>query len=408
MLHYLQFSACTSEGFRKRIPQFFHLGRANMKKNILYLSPSNRWLGARISLHVLLKMLDKSKYHPVIVCPSREGPFAQVLESDGFEVEYLRLWNWRKYKYLIHRSISVLRLRALVRKHNIHLIHCNEFWTAPYAYWSTIGMKIPIVSHVRLAMTSEKIRNYYLGKMWRIMCVCKALVEEFREWPDYKSRVIPIYNGVDLTEYDPESVPSGKIRFEYHIPDDALVIGLVGQISARKGQDRLIRIAPDIIRQCPNVRFLIVGSSREPDYENEIHRMIAEMNLGQHFIFTGARRDMPEVYRALDILVLPSSMEGFGRVVVEAEAMRIPVVASNMGGLVEVVDHGRTGFQFDNERDSDMSDALIRLCGDRPLREEMGRTGRDYVIENFTQEIMACKVTRLYEEVFAEARERSR
>jgi len=374
-----------------------------MKKNILYLSPSNRWLGAQISLHVMLKMLDKERFNPIIICPSPDGPFAKILEEDGFHVEYLRLWNWRKYKYVIHRLISVWKLRRLILRMKSDLIHCNEFWTAPYAYWSTIGLNIPLISHVRLSMTPKKIHDYYLGHMTRIVCVCKDLVEKFSTWHDYRKRVVSIYNGVDLEEYNPQRVQEGEIRKKFDIPPDAIVIGLVGQISERKGQDRLIHIASRLIQQFLNVRFMIVGGSHEPEYEQKIHTMVDQRNLRGYFIFTGDLRDMPKVYKALDILVLPSLMEGFGRVVVEAEAMEIPVVVSSTGGLVEVVDPGKTGFIFSLENDQEMLDYLARLCESRELRLRMGKAGRVFVGENFSKEKMIARITSLYNEVFEHA-----
>ncbi len=374
-----------------------------MKRNILYLSPSNRWLGARISLYVLLKMLDRERFHPIVVCPPGGGPFAQKLETEGFKVEYLHFWNWRKYKYAAHRWVSVLKLARLLHKHHIRLIHCNEFWTAPYAFWASRFVKVPAVSHVRLSMTPRKIRQYYLKYMTRIICVCKALVEEFCVLPDYKKRVVPIYNGIDLTEFDPRRVAPGDIRPKYKIPRDAIVIGLAGQISRRKGQDQLITIAPALVQHYPDIRFLIVGGSRDPEYEAKIHQMIAGRNLQKHFIFTGEVSEMPGIYKALDILVLPSLREGFGRVVVEAEAMEIPVVVSNAGGLVEVVDPGKTGFIFTLGKNREMLDYLMRLCGSPGLRKKVGAAGRDFVKKHFSQEKMIEKITALYLEVLQDA-----
>jgi len=374
-----------------------------MKKNILYLSPSNRWLGARISLFVLLKKLDKKRFNPIIVCPSKEGPFAKVLEGGNFRVAYLRLWNWRKYKYFVHRWLAVRKLRSLIKEYKIDLIHCNEFWTAPYAYWATKGTNIPLISHVRLSMTPKKIKDYYLGAMTRIICVCRALVEEFSAWDNYKKKVIPIYNGVDLKEYNPNSVKENNIRKSYNVPPNAIVIGLVGQISRRKGQDQLIKIAPELINRFPLVRFLIVGGSREPVFEKEIHELIRTLKLEKYFILTGAMREMPQVYKGIDILILPSLREGFGRVVVEAEAMEVPVVVSNAGGLVEVVDHGKTGFIFKLGSEEQMLDYLIKLCGNPSLRKTMGAAGRQTVREHFSQEIMVEKITSLYREVLENA-----
>lgn len=369
------------------------------KKNILYLSPSNRWLGARISLYVLLKRLDKERFHPIIVCPSPDGDFAQKLEEAGFEVIYLRLWNWRKYKYIIHRTLSVLNLRKIIKEKKIDLIHCNEFWTAPYAYWSSRGMNIPLVSHVRLDMNQKKIKNYYLNKLTRIICVCKALVEKFSLLKDYRRRVVPIYNAINLAEYDPEKVNADHLYEKFNVNRDHLLIGLIAQISVRKGQDRLIRISPEIIKRHPEVRFLIVGGSREKEYEEKIHRMIRELGVGEHFIFTGQQDDMPAIYQILDIMVLPSQMEGFGRVAVEAQAMKVPVVVSKAGGLVEVVNPGATGYHFALDSDDEMLKRLLTLAGDPELRQKMGEAGRDLVKRKFSQEIMVEQVHELYREV---------
>jgi glycosyltransferase involved in cell wall biosynthesis len=228
-------------------------------------------------------------------------------------------------------------------------------------------------------------------------------VEKFSTWHDYRKRVVSIYNGVDLEEYNPQRVQKGEIRKKFDIPPDTIVIGLVGQISERKGQDRLIHIASRLIQQFSNVRFMIVGGSHEPEYEQKIHTMIDQRNLRGYFIFTGDLRDMPKVYKALDILVLPSLMEGFGRVVVEAEAMEIPVVVSSTGGLVEVVDPGKTGFIFSLENDQEMLDYLARLCESRELRLRMGNAGRVSVGENFSKEKMIAQITSLYNEVFEHA-----
>jgi glycosyltransferase involved in cell wall biosynthesis len=173
--------------------------------------------------------------------------------------------------------------------------------------------------------------------------------------------------------------------------DDAL-LGIVGQITPWKGQDRAIELLAALRRDHPDARLVVVGSPRftsgatrydNRSYARQLERLVARLGLGDAVMFLGEREDVPLVMRALDVLLVPSREEPFGRVVVEAMAAGRPVVATDRGGPAEVVHHGEDGYlvpPFDVEAWRRTVDPLLR---DEELREGIGRRARERAERDF-------------------------
>jgi phosphatidylinositol alpha-1,6-mannosyltransferase len=168
----------------------------------------------------------------------------------------------------------------------------------------------------------------------------------------------------------------------------------------RKGLSFLVEAAKRIVKENAETKFLIVG---EGSQKNQLIVSLESANLSGNFKFLGnlKEQDLSAVYNCADVFVLPSIQEGQGIVLLEAQACGKPVVAFNLGGINEAVRNGETGLLVKRGSVEELADALLRLLSDKPLREKMGANGRGFVTENFTWDICAQKMLKVYREALA-------
>ncbi|OGL49586.1 MAG: hypothetical protein A3C43_06605 [Candidatus Schekmanbacteria bacterium RIFCSPHIGHO2_02_FULL_38_11] len=209
-----------------------------------------------------------------------------------------------------------------------------------------------------------------------------------------------IYNGVDTKRFN-DKVKGGIIRRNFNIEDREILIGVVGRVDRTKGQDLLIEAFASLNKRHENLRLMIVGESslRDRQYFYKLKDFSNSLNLRNKVIFTGYRKDIPEITAAFDIAVfpsLPSSNEGFGRSIIEAMAMKKPVVASATGGIPEVVVDSITGEIVPPNDSEKLADAIEKLVIDEKRRVSMGEKGYERVIEKFTMERNVKEIEKLY------------
>jgi glycosyltransferase involved in cell wall biosynthesis len=209
-----------------------------------------------------------------------------------------------------------------------------------------------------------------------------------------KVRIVP--NGVDVEKFKPpENVEASKRRFGL---DNVPCVLFVGSLIPRKGLHFLIEAAKEIVKVQPATKFLIVGGG---PLKSNLTNFTERANLLDSFKFIGNlnEHDLATAYSCADVFVLPSIQEGQGIVLLEAQAAAVPVVAFNVGGVSEAISNGETGFLVNKGNSLELANALLRLLSDRALREKMGESGRKFVTENFTWDICAERMLKIYQEV---------
>ncbi|HLN88468.1 MAG TPA: glycosyltransferase family 4 protein, partial [Candidatus Binatia bacterium] len=208
-----------------------------------------------------------------------------------------------------------------------------------------------------------------------------------------KVRIVP--NGVNIEKFKPtENVELAKQRFG--LGKEPCVL-FVGSLIPRKGLPFLIEAAKKIVKENAETKFLIVG---EGPLKNQLTVSIESANLSGNFKFLGNLKEdaLSAAYNSADIFVLPSIQEGQGIVLLEAQAAGKPTVAFDVGGVNEAVRKGETGLLVKRGSLGELEDALLRLLSDKPLREKMGASGRRFVSKNFTWDICADKMLKVYRE----------
>jgi glycosyltransferase involved in cell wall biosynthesis len=210
-----------------------------------------------------------------------------------------------------------------------------------------------------------------------------------------KIRIVP--NGVDTQRFKP-SQACEKIKRQIGI-DSKLCVLFVGRLIPRKGLTFLVEAAKHIVKEYSQTTFLIVGDGPQ---KSHIVSYMEKMNLTGNFVFLGdvSERVLPALYNCADVFVLPSIQEGQGIALLEAQATAKPVVAFDVGGVREAVLDEETGFLM-KPNSRELADAVMKLLGSWSLRETMGSKGRKFVADNFSWDVCAQKMLKVYQEVFA-------
>lgn len=202
-------------------------------------------------------------------------------------------------------------------------------------------------------------------------------------------RIEIIYKGIDPAPYLTAPEEGIAVRRELGIPESAPVVGFVGQIIERKGIPDVVECIPRVVEKFPDVKFLFVGEGKLAEF---LRSKARELEVADHVIHAGFRNDIPAVMKAIDMLVLPSVVEGFGYVLVEAMAAAKPVVASRVSSIPEIVQHDETGILVDVHDPERLAAAIVRVLSDPVRARAMGERGRCVVLEKFTLQRMVDQV----------------
>jgi len=300
-------------------------------KNILYISHDMTLTGAPISLFLLIKGLDRDKFNPTLACPV-DGPLREELDKVKVDFELIG----RDSLSNISITNNILRV---IKKKNIDIIHTNTVITTYGAIAGRLA-KLPVVWHIREDLSQglwNKILIKIIGSLAdKIIVISKKMGEVFEKSSD---KLEVIYNGVDLSRFH-LGINGKQLRDELSLDYDIPIVGWIGSMEPRKGCRYFLEAVAKVIKEGIEAKFLMVGDSLPifAGYKQEMEELAASLGISKEVIFTGWRRDIPQVMAALDLFVMSSLQEPLGRVLIEAMAMRKPTVATRVGGIPEVVE----------------------------------------------------------------------
>lgn len=197
-------------------------------------------------------------------------------------------------------------------------------------------------------------------------------------------RVDVVHNFVDAERFQSVTrADADSVRADLAISPQAKLIGVIGDIGRRKGQIFLVRAMPRILRAVPEAHLLCVGHWRQ-GYRDQFQQEAVSLGIDQHVTWSEARQDIPSVLKTLDLAALPSLEENLPLTILEAMACGQPVVATNVGGVPECVDHGVTGLLVPPGDSTKLADAIVRILQDRDLANQMGAAGHCRVLQEFS------------------------
>ncbi len=370
-------------------------------KSVLYLSKVSEIGGAEISLQTLVGNLRGTDFWPVVVL-GQGGPLRQRLEEMDIKV-YVYPLDWCHLNNPLPFMRTIAFLRRIIKREDIKLIHANTLWDNQYGVISAKLARIPHILHVRGFSKDQYSWKslYHLGSM--IICNSEYTCSQFINSSRFRKRVEVIYNGIDTNIFKPDSKKRSDMREHYRFSINDFVMGMAGRFVEDKGFLQILKSILHVINKNRNYKIIICGDDKcyysESDYHERLRAFIRTNKLEDQILLAGFVEDMPAFYNAIDLFLLPSKREPFGRVLVEAMATHIPTVASRVDGVPEVVDHEKTGYLVDPRDAVGWCRYIDKLVSNEFLRKAFGEAGRRKVLEKFTRDHVTSKVVSIYREL---------
>jgi glycosyltransferase involved in cell wall biosynthesis len=215
-----------------------------------------------------------------------------------------------------------------------------------------------------------------------------------------KTPISVIYNGVRTDTFHPSSQKRATFRLKYGIKEREIAVGISSRIAEEKGHRTFIEAAKIVAREDLKVKFIIAGDAVfdvNMDFKDEMIELVRKSGIDSIVLWTGFIEKTDELFPALDILVVASHAEPFGRVVIEAGACGIPVVGTAEGGIPEIIKDGETGILVPPKNPLLMAEAIIELARDKERRLALGQKARKRITRDFTLSRQVEAVERLYE-----------
>jgi glycosyltransferase involved in cell wall biosynthesis len=291
----------------------------------------------------------------------------------------------------------VARVRDLLGDAGPDILHTHLYHPNLYGRLASLGMGLSgIVASVHNSYTRVKLHrclwNFLLsGVTDKVLVSSPRVWQDVRTWdrvPAGKLEVFPY--GIRLSGLDDATDPA-EVRAELGVT--GFVLGLVGRLEEQKGQRFLLAAVPELSREIPNLTVLIVGEGREKE---ALRRQAEELNVSPLVRFLGTRRDLPRLFRAMDLFVQPSLWEGMPLTLLLAMGAGLPVVGTRVSGITEVIEDGKNGWLVAPGDSEALAAAILELYRGPELRSRMGQAARQTVAESHSQEAMLRRLEGIY------------
>ncbi len=362
--------------------------------------------GAQQNTIYTIEHLDRGKYDPVLI----SGP-GGILDQ---EVQNSRQIRCFFIPHLV-RPISPLRdtlalisLYRLLKSEKVDLVHTHSSKAGILGRWAAHFAKVPKIMHTyhgfgfndyqkwwvrKLLIWSERMTARVTDKLVTVSGenIKKGLANGIGEEGQYAM----IHSGIKIKAFSDISIDVDGKRREIGIEKNEPVIGMIACFKPQKAPLNFIRLAKRVCSVCPQAKFVLVGDG---ELRPKIEKLIEQLNLKTRVVLTGWRRDIPQIIRIFDVLVLTSLWEGLPRVFLEAWASGKPVVATKVDGAREAIIDGKNGFLVEPDDLNRMAERVIWLIENRDSAQKMGQEGQKTLYPSFDIDYMVKDIEKLYAE----------
>lgn len=382
---------------------------------ILYLHAGAEMYGADKVLLDLLKGLDRSKYKAFVLLPC-DGVLVEAIRKEDIDVEIMAYPILRRkcftprgvFEYLKSLVNYVNLIGEYCKQHDIDLIHANTAAVFEGAFVSK-RLALPLVWSIHEIIVKpqvvQKTTSWIVARYAdKVIVDSEAVKKHLEKTNCFRSNPIcVVYNGVDARYFTP-NLNASYLRKEFDIPEDALVIGMVGRVNSWKGQADFLAAAEKVMKTRDDVYALLVGSSfaGEEWRERDLAIGISQSPFKDRIIQEGYRTDSRLIYNLLDVFVLPSTNpDPLPTVVLENMACGNPIVAYRHGGVCEMVKDGTNGFLAKVGDTDEMACKILDLLGNGELLHDFGAASRERLLNSFSLESYIGNVSAAYDQTYA-------
>lgn len=366
---------------------------------VLHVSHTSTISGAEHSLLTLLAAMP-TDLELGVACP--EGPLAVAVRDLGLPVHIIagtsasfRLHPVRTPRAVAEAVAAGVAVQRIAKRCGATVLHANSVRAGLVTALARTVFAPPAAVHVRDILpegtTATVIKRVLTSRSAALIAISQYVKQQFEAGRSGDAMTV-IDNPVDQRRFAPSAYDARECRRVLGMGMDSQLIGIIGQVTPWKGHDTAIRALRRVRAQHPEAKLLVVGDVKfsEPGtsldnraFLRGLHDLSRDLAVTDDVVFLGERDDIPEVLRALDILLVPSTAEPFGRTVAEAMSMGTPVIATSKGGPAELLDHGISGLLAAPGDDRAWADAIGQVLNDRGAAQQMAQTARSSAVLRF-------------------------
>lgn len=370
---------------------------ANKIHKILLYTDTPLFGGAEKQLISLAKNLNKSKFEPIIVCRHLETLQLLIDEANQLKIKTYLINSKSK-----HSLSNLTEFNKIIKTEKPDLIHVQAWnpMAGKFAIMAARQKKIPLIvtEHDPFPLNwpksiYKKWANQKVAKMITVSHANQKMLEEI--YPEMIGRLTTIHNGIEKFASINESKRQ-QIRREIFKagPETKVILG-VGTLHERKGFKYLIGAYAKIHKDFSNSRLVIVGEGPE---RNSLENLIKNLSLSDKVFLIGQRDDVPDLMQSANLMVLPSLKEAFGLVLIEAMHAGLPIIASQVGGIPEIIMDQKNGILIEPANKNSLVKALNKLLSKDELAKQLSKNGLEHW-KNFSASQMAEKTGQIYQEI---------
>jgi glycosyltransferase involved in cell wall biosynthesis len=292
---------------------------------------------------------------------------------------------------------AVRQIEEYIQEDAVDLVHTHGYKADLYGYLAAWRCHKPVVATCHNWVGGTAALGIYnhldrmaLKKFNALAAVSDAVAQRLLAFGVPSEKIKTIANGIDVTAFE-RAQPLPLLKDE-----GSIVVGVVARLDLQKGFEYLLRAARELCKMFPGLKIVIAGEG--PD-RSAIEEMIEQYGLQSSVVLAGQQSNMPAVYAAMDIFVLPSLNEGLPMTVLEAMAASKPVIATRVGAIPSVIRDGENGLLVAPKDSEGLWNAVASLLNDPERRRRLGDRAHAWVSQNYTSEAMAFKYREMYEEV---------
>ncbi len=383
------------------------MGFNKQKLKIAILDQSPDLGGAESSILTLLKNMDRNRFEVNVILPG-EGTFSRALTRIGIPVKILhlpmaliRLKRGELFKSTLFLFLSffimkifLIKLCVYLRRNQFQLVITNTIKAHLYGSLATRLCSIPLLWRFHDVLSASDFNPLLMrwiplfGRIFpiRILAVSRIVRDRLIELGISGEKIEVIFNGIDEKSFM-KGDSLRDIRKEYGLKNGTQLIGCIGRIIPQKGQKVLLSALPKVIQEIPEAHFLIIGGVflGEEGYQNELFEMIQKIGLKGKVTITGFQPDIGNMIQSLDLVVFPSiTPESFGLVLIEAMSLKKPIVASDTGGVREIIEDGVHGFLVEPNRPDLLAERIIFILQNPEIARQLGEKAKERVHQQFS------------------------
>ena len=362
---------------------------------ILYSCLSKSWGGMEMITLIFIRKLIERNYHVELLC-AEESRMQIEANNLGIIIHPVKASGY------VH-PFTILKIASLIKNNNYDLVHTQaskDLWLlVPALKIASSQIPLFLTKQMGSFIVKKDFLHRFLYQRVTIAFAISTIIKNnlIETTPLPANKIELLYNAVDVKKFDPAKADRNKVRKEFTVADDEILIGMIARFSPGKGHEEFLQSAKTLSSKYKNLKFIVVGeaSRGEDEYANSIKSLAEKLEL-KNIIFAGFRSDTPDVLSAFDVFIFPSHAEAFGIALIEAMAMERASVCANADGVLDIAVDGLTNLLFQNKNAEDLASKTEQLINDESKRLQMGKAARQRVIEKFDIEIIMDRTIEFY------------